>query len=124
MRFLAKHLPPSIASSFLLLLLVFPLFSKELLQPRRNTVFIYSQRATDRILSGSTTQYNTGESHVTVKTDQGLLDIVCICIKHGKPNLTHCYDPGDGSHLFIGNQAAGQARGHHGSQVTNQQGVT
>ena len=35
-----------------------------------------------------------------------------------------CYDPGDGSHSFIGNQAAGQARGHHGSQVTNQQGVT
>ena len=32
--------------------------------------------------------------------------------------------PRDGSHLFIGNQAAGQARGHHGSQVTNQQGVT
>ena len=31
-----------------------------------------------------------------------------------------CYDPGDGSHSFIGNQAAGQARGHHGSQVTNQ----
>ena len=35
-----------------------------------------------------------------------------------------CYDSGDGSHSFIGNQAAGQARGHHGSQVTNQQGVT
>ena len=32
--------------------------------------------------------------------------------------------PRDGSHSFIGNQAAGQARGHHGSQVTNQQGVT
>ena len=32
--------------------------------------------------------------------------------------------PRDGSHLFIGNQAAGQARGHHGSQVTNQQEVT
>ena len=38
--------------------------------------------------------------------------------------LVRCYDPGDGSHLFIGNQATGQARGHHGSQVTNQQEVT
>ena len=36
----------------------------------------------------------------------------------------YCYDLWDGSHLFIGNQAAGQARGHHGSQVTNQQEVT
>ena len=35
-----------------------------------------------------------------------------------------CYNPWDGSHSFIGNQAAGQARGHHGSQVTNQQEVT
>ena len=25
-----------------------------------------------------------------------------------------CYDPWDGSHLFISNQAAGQARGHYG----------
>ena len=32
--------------------------------------------------------------------------------------------PRDRSHSFIGNQAAGQARGHHGNQVTNQQGVT
>ena len=41
-----------------------------------------------------------------------------------KTSLQQCYDPGDGSHSFVGNQAAGQARGHHGSQVTNQQGVT
>ena len=39
-------------------------------------------------------------------------------------NAVFCYDPWDRSHLFIGNQATGQARGHHGSQVTNQQGVT
>ena len=41
-----------------------------------------------------------------------------------RQHLACCYDPWDGSHSFIGNQAAGQARGHHGSQVTNQQGVT
>ena len=38
--------------------------------------------------------------------------------------LLLCYDPWDGSHSFIGNQAVGQAREHHGSQVTNQQEVT
>ena len=32
--------------------------------------------------------------------------------------------PRDGSHLFISNQAASQAIGHYGSQVTNQQEVT
>ena len=32
--------------------------------------------------------------------------------------------PRDRSHSFIGNQAVGQARGHYGSQVTNQQEVT
>ena len=25
---------------------------------------------------------------MTVETDQGLLDTVCICIEHGEPNLT------------------------------------
>ena len=50
------------------------------------------------------------------------VDIIALQELWKNPHL--CYNPGDGSHLFIGNQAVGQARGHHGSQVTNQQGVT
>ena len=50
-----------------------------MLQPRRNTVFIYSQKAADRILDGSTRQRDTGTSHVTGETNQGVLTAACIC---------------------------------------------
>ena len=49
-----------------------------MLQPRRNTVFIYSQKAADRILDRSTRQCDTGTSHVTGETNQGVLTAVCI----------------------------------------------
>ena len=52
-----------------------------MLQPRRNTVFIYSQEAADRILDRSTRQRDTGTSHVTGKTNQRVLAAVCICMK-------------------------------------------
>ena len=58
-----------------------------MLQPRRNTVFILT-KAADRILNRSTKQYNTEDNHVTVKTDQRLLDTVCICSKLFKHSLT------------------------------------
>ena len=51
-----------------------------MLQPRRNTVFIYSQKAADRILDRSTRQRDTGTSHMTGKTNQGVLAAVCICV--------------------------------------------
>ena len=50
-----------------------------LLRPRRNTVFIYSQKAADRILDGSTRQRDTGTGHVTGETNQGVLAAACIC---------------------------------------------
>ena len=50
-----------------------------MLQPRRNTVLIYSQKAADRILDRSTRQCDTGTSHVTGKTNQGVLTAACIC---------------------------------------------
>ena len=50
-----------------------------MLQPRRNTVFIYSQKAADRILDRSTRQHDTGTSHVTGETNQRVLAAVCIC---------------------------------------------
>ena len=50
-----------------------------MLQPRRNTVFIYSQKAADRILDRSTRQHDTGTSHVTGETNQGVLAAACIC---------------------------------------------
>ena len=49
------------------------------LRPRRNTVFIYSQKAADRILDGSTRQRDTGTGHVTGETNQGVLTAACIC---------------------------------------------
>ena len=33
-------------------------------------------------------RHDTGKSHVTVETDQGLLNTVCICIEHGEPSST------------------------------------
>ena len=51
-----------------------------MLQPRRNTVFIYSQKAADWILDGSTRQCDTGTSHVTGETNQGVLATACICM--------------------------------------------
>ena len=50
-----------------------------MLRPRRNIVFIYSQEAADRILDRSTRQCDTGTSHVTGETNQGVLAAVCIC---------------------------------------------
>ena len=50
------------------------------LQPRRNTVFIYSQEAADRILDRSTRQRDTGTSHVTGEINQGVLAAACICM--------------------------------------------
>ena len=50
-----------------------------MLQPRRNTVFIYSQKAADRILDRSTRQRDTGTSHVTGETNQRVLAAACIC---------------------------------------------
>ena len=50
-----------------------------MLQPRRNTVFIYSQKAADRILDRSTRQRDMGTSHVTGETNQGVLTAACIC---------------------------------------------
>ena len=49
-----------------------------MLRPRRNTVFIYSQEAADRILDRSTRQRDTGTSHVTSKTNQRVLAAACI----------------------------------------------
>ena len=49
-----------------------------MLQPRRNTVFIYSQKAADRILDRSTRQRDMGISHVTGETNQGVLAAACI----------------------------------------------
>ena len=51
-----------------------------MLQPRRNTVFIYSQKAADRILDGSTRQCDMGTSHMTGKTNQGVLAAACIYV--------------------------------------------
>ena len=51
-----------------------------MLRPRRNTVFIYSQKAADRILDRSTRQRDTGTSHVTGETNQGVLAAACICV--------------------------------------------
>ena len=51
-----------------------------MLQPRRNTVFIYSQKAADRILDRSTRQHDTGTSHVTSETNQGVLATACIYV--------------------------------------------
>ena len=68
-----------------LLLEVVRFWPTGMLRPRRNTVF---KRAADRILIRSTRQHDTGDNHVTVKTDQGLLDAVCIYIEHGEPNST------------------------------------
>ena len=53
--------------------------SRFLLRPRRNTVFIYSQEAADRILDRSTRQRDTGTSHMTGKTNRRVLAAVCIC---------------------------------------------
>ena len=49
-----------------------------MLRPRRNTVFIYSQKAADRILDRSTRQHGTGTSHVTSETNQGVLTAACM----------------------------------------------
>ena len=50
-----------------------------MLQPRRNTVLIYSQKVADRILDRSTRQRDTGTGHVTGETNQGVLAAACIC---------------------------------------------
>ena len=50
-----------------------------MLRPRRNTVFIYSQKAADRILDRSTRQRDMGTGHVTSETNQRVLTAVCIC---------------------------------------------
>ena len=49
-----------------------------MLQPRRNTDFIYSQKAADRILDRSTRQCDMGTSHVTGETNQRVLAAACI----------------------------------------------
>ena len=49
-----------------------------MLRPRRNTVFIYSQEAADRILDRSTRQCDMGTSYVTGETNQGVLTAACI----------------------------------------------
>ena len=54
-----------------------------MLQPRTEHS-IYTHKATDRISRKSTRLHNTGDNYVTVKTNQGLLDTVCICIEPGK----------------------------------------
>ena len=44
------------------------------------TQLLYSQKAVDRILDRSTKWHNTGSSHVTGETDQGLLAAGCIYV--------------------------------------------
>ena len=44
------------------------------------TQSLYSQKAADRILDRSTRPHNTGSSHVTGETDQGLLAAAYICV--------------------------------------------
>ena len=64
--------------------------------------------------------------------DEAIKSVMQICYKKGEIEMmtwdqykslfknqfkhptNRCYDPWDGSHSFISNQAAGQARGHHG----------
>ena len=44
------------------------------------TQSLYLQKAADRILDRSTRQHDTGNSHVTGETDQGVLAAACICV--------------------------------------------
>ena len=64
-----------------------------MLQPRRNTVFIYSQKAADRILDRSTRQRDTGTSHVTGETNRGVLAAACMNSEQSEqssPSLLQC----------------------------------
>ena len=60
-----------------------------MLRTRRNTVFIYSQEAADRILDRSTRQRDTGTSHVTGETNQRVLTTACICTNMSKVSRAH-----------------------------------